>query len=116
MWIIAFGGMFPVFGSAVLAVVNSPRSGRIALAWLSVRRPRLVRLVALAALLGVVVAVLVLTVADPLPGVPPGQPEVVDGRYVLDNHGVLTPVSRQVYRTSLVETELGFVGIAMVFY
>jgi hypothetical protein len=70
----------------------------------------------LAALVALAVAALVLTVVVPVPPVPPGQPEIVDGQYALNNHGVVTPVSRQVYLHALEVGQRGFVGIALVFY
>lgn len=115
MWSVAFVGLFPVFGSALLVARRYWREG-MGTGTPTLWRPGAVVVGVLATLAALVVAGLVLTAVAPAPPVPPGAPEVVDGRYVLNNHGSLTPVSRRVYLRVLEAWQLGFVSIAFLFY
>jgi hypothetical protein len=113
--------VLPVFGSALLLAKRYWRQGAGAT---SVRpagrargRPTTVVRILLAALATLIVAVLALVVLVPKgPDLPPGQPMIVDGQYVLADHGSLAPVSRQVYLQALEAGQLGFTSIAVVFY
>jgi hypothetical protein len=64
-----------------------------------------------------IVVILVLTARGPSASpLPPGQPEIVDGQHVLDNHDLLTPVSREVYLRAREAQQLTFTSMAVVFY
>lgn len=96
VWLVAFLGWFPVFGSAVF-IANRHWRGRAGLARPALKRPGLVVAVAAVTLAALMVIALVLTAVAPLPEVPTRSPQIVDGRYVVINHGRLTSVSRQEY-------------------
>jgi hypothetical protein len=115
VWLVAFLGLFPVFGSAVF-FANRHWRGRAELARPALKRPGLVVVVAIGTLVALMVTALVLTVVAPLPEVPPGQPQIVDGRYVLNNHGTVTSVSRQEYLRALEAGQRGFAALALLFY
>jgi hypothetical protein len=115
VWLVAFVGVFPVYGVALALARHYWRAGDTSgRSWLAA--PDRVVVAALIIVVAAVVAVLVSTVVTPYVEVPPGQPEVVDGRYVLNNHGTVTSVSREAYLHALETGQRGFVEIAWVFY
>lgn len=122
VWTAAFTCAIPVFGAAVVMAKRYWRRGAapggltLPAARPPARPPTVVRvLFAVLITLIVVILTLVVIVSSASP-VPPGSPEIVDGQYVLNNHGSLTPVSRQEYMHTLEVWQMGFTSIAMVFY
>jgi hypothetical protein len=115
VWVVAYLGLFPVFCTAVV-IANRQWRGRAGVARSALKRPGLVVVVAIVTLAALMVTALVLTAVAPLPEVPPGQPQIVDGRHVLNNHGVVTSVSRQEYLRALEADQRGFAAFALFFY
>ncbi len=122
VWTAAFTGAVPVFvAEVVLAKRYWSRGAALGGPTLPAARqpgrpPTVVR-VLFAVLVTLIVVILVLVViASNASPVPPGSPEIVDGQYVLNNHGSLTPVSQREYMHVLEVWEMGFTSIAMVFY
>jgi hypothetical protein len=115
VWSVAILGCFPVFGSALFVARRQWRVGA-GTGGPALKRPNAVVVGVIVTFAALVVTALVLTVVAPLPEVPPGQPQIVDGRYVLNNHGNVTPISRQEYLRALEAGQLGSAGIAPFFY
>jgi hypothetical protein len=128
IWMPAFVGVFPGFAAALgFLIVESPRLRQmtstglvpVAVARLlltSWRRRSTVDIVTVALPI-LVVATLVLLVHGTHPWDDlPGQPDIVNGQYVLNNHGSLTPVSRQEYLRASEGVSEFFLAGAMVFY
>jgi hypothetical protein len=62
-------------------------------------------------------AVFVLNVATTKGPVPPGQPEQVGPtQFVLNNHGVTKPITREEYLLLAEVGQRGFVGMSLIFY
>jgi hypothetical protein len=118
VWITAFVGMFPVWGAALLGSRKRWSRPSVAAAdvFASVRRPTDTVVGIMAVLVALAVLVLVLTCVGPWTAMPPGQPVIVDGRYVLNNHGDITPISREEYLRYSEAGQRGFVGLALLFY
>jgi hypothetical protein len=124
VWIVAFAGIFPVFGSAILLNKRYWRRGSASpVIWPAIwpamdvlKRPAVFVRAIFAILVVLIVVTLVVVVLVPDSTVPPGDPGIVDGQYVLNNHGSLHVVSRQVYLHALEAGQLAFTSIAMVFY
>lgn len=115
VWLVAFLGSFPVFGSALFVARRDWRGG-VGTGRPALKRPGVVVVGVVVTLAALVVTALVLTVVAPLPEVPPGQPEIVHGRYVLNNHGNMTPISRQEYLRVLEAGQRVFAAFALLFY
>lgn len=115
VWVTAFVAGFVVLGSA-LVVAKSGSATRSSHGRWGLKRPDRIAGAATISLVAVFVSVLVLTVTDPLPPVPPGQPQIVNGLYAVNNHGALTYVPYQVYRNALKEMQLLFVGGSLISY
>jgi lysylphosphatidylglycerol synthetase-like protein (DUF2156 family) len=121
VWLAAVMPAVMVNGSAVLFARRYWRRGSTQDRTRPTERVRPNPIVVVRALLAVlvtlIVVVLVLTArARAGPPLPPGQPEIVNGQYMLNNHGSLTPVSRELYlRAGEGLQQLG-VSVAMVFY
>ncbi|WP_432839708.1 hypothetical protein [Dactylosporangium sp. CA-092794] len=97
---------FPLCLVALLAPFPLAAAGAIVGPRVPLRRPGAVVAGAGAALVALLFAALVATVALPLPAPPgPGVPEDVGGGYVLDQHGSQTPLSVDDYRTALMSHE-----------
>jgi hypothetical protein len=118
VWTTAFVGMFPVWGAALLGSRKRwPRpSAAAADLFAAVKRPTNIAVGILIILITLVVLVLVLTYVGQSTAMPPGQPEIVDGQHVLNNHGAVTPISREEYLRYSEAGQRGFVGMALLFY
>jgi hypothetical protein len=111
VWLVAFVGMFPLFGSAVIFIRRQMRVGLGI--WMRVLR----RLGALSiAAIAVFVGLLVFALRAAPSSVLPGQPEIVHGQYVLDNHGRLTPVTREEYLRAAEAGQRNFILVGLAFY
>lgn len=111
VWLVAFGGMLPLFALAVIFIRRYLRVG------LSVWRRALRKPGGLAvASLILFVGLLVFAVRAAPSRVLPGQPEIVHGQYVLDDHGRLTPVTREEYLRAAEAGQRNFVLIGLAFY
>jgi len=127
VWLLAFIGAFPAFGAGLISF-KVARGRTAAPGWRrtfppprapaparSAALPRWLVLGAPAVLAAVAVTMLVLAVTAGPP--PPGQPIVTDdGRYALNNHGVLTYVGYDEWVRALELGQRLFVGLALVFY
>ena len=126
IWVIAFVGMFPVVGSSlVLAKVYWLREvGRTDTGPTQRRSPQQARqrsstianiLTVLFLAWIAVVLILVFAAVSESPALS-GVPDTVDGQYVLNNHGTLTPISRHDYLLAMETGQMLFAAGAMVFY
>ena len=107
--LIAFAQCFPALGAASLLHKRYWRSGTPS----ALRLPGAVVRGTLFGLLTLAMGVIVLIAVAPDMSSPPGAPEIVQGHYVLNNHGSLTPVSRQVYLQALEGGQLASAVISM---
>lgn len=115
IWIPLFVGCFPVAGAGFIAGrwwrENSSASDGPHL-----RRPYLVLRSGVALLVLGVVGLLTFTAVRPADQLPPGQPGIVDGRYVVNNHGKLTTITRDQYLRAQTGGQGGFEIAAYFLY
>lgn len=119
LWVLAYIGVFPVGAAAVLKarMLWSRRMSSAAVeASTALRHPAraVISIIAVIAVLALVA--LIATALGPGTDAPPGQPEIVDGRYVLNNHGDITAISRVEYLHYTEAGQRGFLAGALIFY
>lgn len=105
----------PVFGCAAWLSRRYWDARGVSVVTRTLARARAIVLCAVGVLLAMIVTALVLIAVVPDETVPPGQPEVVNGRYVLDEHGSLTPVPRSVYDQARLQQERIWTAAALLF-
>jgi hypothetical protein len=117
IWVAAFLGLFPVYGAAVVyASRRWRRPSAVAADPPAVKRTDRTVIGVVSVLVALGVVVLILTAAGSFGDVPPGDPGIQDGQYVLNNHGEVTPISHEEYLEYSEASQRGFVGIALLFY
>jgi len=116
IWVAAVVGAFPVFGAGIILFRRSMRRR------IPSRRPQTPATLPRSAyyILGLtcfaMVAVLVLNIATSIGPVPPGQPQQVGPtQFVLNNHGVTTPITHEEYLRFEESGQRGVVGISLIF-
>jgi hypothetical protein len=116
-WSLPFVGLFPVAWVAVRGAQkrwSSPvRASADDLA--AAKRPTDAAVGVLTVLLAGAVLVMILT-WPPMFMRPPGQPSIENGRYVLDNRGALTAISRDEYLRYAEDDQRGAISFALLFY
>ena len=113
----AFLGSFVAVGLAFI-VVRKQRAGKLkpGLVRQQIRRPQVAEAVVLAAIVSVIVGALLLTAFGPDTEVVPGQPAIVGGQYVQNNHGVVSPITREQYLRAQAGSQRMVAFGALIFY
>ncbi|MEV4512230.1 hypothetical protein AB0K00_25105 [Dactylosporangium sp. NPDC049525] len=117
VWLSAFLGCFLLQAAAMTFGRNYWRRRPMGAGDGSMRRQSFVTRVMFAGAVACIVVVLVLIARMPsAPALPPGAPEIAQGQYVLNNHGSLTAVPRDVYLRAVEEGQTLFASFAMGFF